>query len=338
MCNLQKLENICLYQDTNSEKNKEPGIYHSYMICLATTLKYIAGEIDPVQLMGASGFAFRIFVNEIMCPSAMSMFSFKDVLPSAMEQAGFHCIYFQRMWDESQQEAEKREQAHQAIVKGIERGRPAIVWDIFEAEWGLITGYDNKKQAYSALSYKGDEVSLPFEKLGQNGINILSVAIPDKPNHRSPEEVVFNSLTAAVTHAEGKEWIDDRPTYQNGLAAFDLWASIFEKWAWLMESGKSKNIGVDIFSFARYYAGHHLSARCYARGYLHKISKEDNLLKQASEHYRRVTYLLKPIWTYFQGKKEPKEQELRAFSQSIKEAGEEERKAIGLIKQHLSTH
>lgn len=82
----EKTVNIKLYTDMNAMNKNESGICHSFMIGLATAVNYISGEIDPVWLMGRSGVAFRIFVNEIMYPSAMSMFSFKDVIAKAVEQ------------------------------------------------------------------------------------------------------------------------------------------------------------------------------------------------------------------------------------------------------------
>jgi hypothetical protein len=66
----------------------------------------------------------------------------------------------------------------------------------------------------------------------------------------------LNSLKAAVVHAEQGEWTD-RPRYQNGLAAYDLWASIYEKSAKIIEAGKGNNIKQDIWNFAAYYANHY---------------------------------------------------------------------------------
>lgn len=330
-----KLDNIKLFIDSSSVRKSEPGIYHSYMICLATTLNYISGKVDPVWLMGSSAFAFRIFVNEILCPSAMSMFSFAEILPEAVEQAGYKCTYLQRMWNETEKEEEKRTEAHQEIVKGIERGVPAIVWDLFDAEWGLIIGYNDEQQSYFILSHEGKEASLPSKNLGLNGIDILSVAIPDKKNLRNRDEIINNSLRLAVSHAEGKEWIDDRPKYQDGIAAFDLWSSIFEKWAWIVDSGKSSKIGLDIISFARYYAGHYYSARCYAREYIKQISDNNEYLKEAASKYEQVANHLKPLWLFFSKRKMPNSSDLKSFAQNVKKARLVEEEGIELIKKYL---
>ena len=331
-----KLDNINLYVDSLSLKNNEPGIYHSYMGCLATSLNFISSELDPVWLMGSSAFAFRIFVNETMCPSAMSMFSFNEILPEAIEQAGYNCIYIERMWNENEKEEAKRIKAHKAIVEGIKVGIPAIVWDVSDAEWGLIVGYDDEKESYFTLSHQGKPLILPYIKLGNNGIDILSVSIPGEPNLRDRDQVIKNTLKAAVAHAEGKEWIDERPTYQNGIKAYDLWASIFEKWSWIVAAGKSDKIGVDIVYLACYYAGHYYSARCYARDFLKKIAQDDKNLKKASFAYDRVADFLKPLWLYFSKRKIPDTKLLKSFAQNIDNAKKFEKEGIEFIKKYLN--
>jgi hypothetical protein len=334
--NKKKLENIKLFTDMNAINNNEPGIYHSYMVCLATALNYIMGDLDPVWLMGSSAFAFRIFINEIMCPSAMSVFSFKEVLPKAIEQAGYNCIYVQRMWDETDKEEIKRKEAHSLILEGLERGVPAIVWDLCETEWGLIIGYNDEQELYYILSHEGKESSLNFNKLGRNGIDILSVAIPGKQSLDNRDERIINSLKIAVSHAEGKEWIDERPKYQNGIAAFDLWASIFEKWAWIVDAGKDNMIKLDTLDFAGYYAGHYYSARCYARDYLKQIAKGNKYLQKASTVYSIVAEYLKPLWLYFSENKKPDSEILKSFAQNIINAKSSEKEGIELIKTYLN--
>ena len=328
------LKNVTWYSDPVAHKNGDPGIYHSFVASLASLLNHVTGELDPVWLMGSSAFAFRIFINEVMCPSAMSVFSWSHILPEAVRQSGYDCIYVSRMWEEARQEEEKREQAHAAIVEAIDRGVPAVVWDIADCEWGLITGYDEEKRTYQTLTCAGKPSSLLFEKLGKNGIDVLSVAIPGEANHRSREEIILNSLKAAVAHAEQKEWMD-RPKYQDGLPAFDLWALLFERWALLLEAGKAPKIPADIPDRSKYYAGHHYSARCYARDYLKTIADGNDSLKKASSSYAQVASCLKPLWDHFSENRKNDVQTLRSFSQNIKEAKLAEEEGIGHIIEYL---
>jgi hypothetical protein len=116
----EKSNDISWYSDENALRRGEPGIQHSFMSSLATALNYISGELDPTRLMGNSVFAFRIWINETICPSAMSIFNWSVVLPEAVQLAGYKVRYISRLWHESEAEAERREEAHQAIIKGLD--------------------------------------------------------------------------------------------------------------------------------------------------------------------------------------------------------------------------
>ena len=125
------------------------------------------------------------------------------------------------------------------------------------------------------------------------------------------------------------------PKYQNGLKAFDLWASAFEKWSWIVANGKSNKIGLDIFFFAQYYSGHYYSARCYARDFLKQIAHKDKNLVKASISYGHVADFLKPLWLYFSETKSPDGNLLKSFAQNIENAKNSEKEGIDLIKKYL---
>lgn len=83
-----KLNDITWYLDDDALIKREPGIRHSFMSSLAATLNYISGKLDPAWLMGTSAFAFRIFINETMCPSAMSIFSWSAFFRKLFNKLG----------------------------------------------------------------------------------------------------------------------------------------------------------------------------------------------------------------------------------------------------------
>jgi hypothetical protein len=330
------IENIKWFTDLSSKERKEPGIVHSYMASLATAINFKTGNFDPAWLMGTSGFAFRIWINEIMCPSAMSIFDFNSILPEAIEQSGYHIQYISRLWDEGDKEEEKRLEAHETIISELENDCPSVVWDVEGAEWGLIIGYDDHDSTYSALSGSGKPVRLPYEKLGRNGIDILSVAIPTEPNKRAREKIITNSLKIAVAHSEQKEWTE-RPKYENGLLAYDMWAQIFDRWVLLVDAGRTKNVGVDLVHFTRYYSSHYASARCYARDYLCNISNGNEHLKKASEAYKNVALHLKKVWLQSPDKLDAEADLLRSLSQNVKDAKASEEEGIAYIKEYLKS-
>jgi hypothetical protein len=306
------------------------------MASLATAINCIAGNLDPVWLMGSSAFAFRIMVNESLCPSAMSIFNWAAVLPQAVENSGYHCTYISRMWDEEDKEVEKRELAHAAIIENLRMRRPAVVWDVHDDEWGVIIGYDGRTRMYHALSNKGKPVTLPIDRLGRNGIDILSVAIPGEPNDRTRDGMILNSLKTAVNHAEEAEWMD-RPQYRDGLPAFDQWSLIYDRAAMIVDAGRDQNIPADVMGYAAYYASHYYSARHYASEYLRMICDGEPDLVAAAECYDRVASSLRFVWDNASSMKELGDAELlRSMSQAITQAGSAEREAIGAIKSFLA--
>jgi len=331
----KRLDDLAWYVDRTANERGELGIRHSYMASLATALNYTTGELDPVWLMGTSAFAFRIFISEVMCPSAMSVFDWSTILPEAVEQYGYGCIYTSRLWNEGDKEEERREAAHTAIVEGIDRGAPAIVWDIAGHEWGLIVGYDENTHTYDALTHQGKSSSLPFEKLGRNGIDILSVAIPRERNGRSRDEVILGSLKAAIAHAEQKEWMD-RPQYQDGLPAYDLWALLYDRWALILAHGKGDRIPPDIPNHAAYYAAHYYSARCYARDYLKSIANGNAALRRAAASYEDVASLLKRVWDHAVALTTPDGTALSRAAENIRSAKTAEQEGISHIREYVS--
>jgi hypothetical protein len=328
------IENIAWYTDADARSRREPGIFHSYLASLATALNHVSADFNPAWMMGASAFAFRTFVNERFCPSAMSVFDWRSVLTEAVEQSGYTCTHICRLWHEEEKAKERKREAHETIVDGIARGRPAIVWDIHGAEWGLIIGYEMKAESYNTLTHAGKQSTLPFSKLGQNGVDILSVVIPGEPNGRSRLEVVRKSLEAAVRHADQKEWID-RPDYQDGLLALDLWAVLHERWAMLVDAGKADRIPTDIPRFASYYAGHYYSARCYARSYLKAIAESDPGLEMAASKYEEAAASLRPVWEFCSAGRSPQGDALRSLAGNIRAARAAEEQGLEHIRKYL---
>lgn len=323
-----------LYCDTAAIDRDEPGLVHSYMKCLATALHAAGNENKPAWWMGASGFAFRIWTNDILCPSAMSMFDFSQILPQVVELNGYQPIYISRLWDEKKFELDRRMQAHKAILASVDRGLPAIVWDLHEAEWGLITGYDDEQDVYFTLTHTGDKSTMPYENLGQNGIDVLAVTIVGEPNDLSREDIIRQSIQIAIDHAGQKEWAD-RPDYQNGLAGYAQWTLAFERWKLLIEGGMVYNVGTPLHEHAAYYAAHNYSSRCYAREYLNLISDHDPDLMNAASLYAQVADQLRPLWKESPDTLNPDPRLLDRFITRLNNAKRLETEAVEALKMYM---
>jgi hypothetical protein len=324
------------YIDQKAVERKEPGKMHSFITALANAVNCIEGDVDPVQVMGRTGFAFRFWAHEIMCPSAMSMFGWSQIIPESLHRVGYEANYFSRLWDEKDQEAEKRETAHQAIIEGINQGIPAIVWDVSDAEWGIIIGYDDSTNMYNAVNYAGSFVNLDYSQLGANGIDVLSVAIPGQKLEMDNDQLLRHSLQSAIDHGRQKEWAD-RPKYENGLAAYTMWAETLQKWAALKQGGDEKKIGLDLKFCSRYYATHLYSARGYAREFLQTFNQPTESLKAAGERYKQVSENLQIVWESFISSEEQRIDQLLNISSLLRQTRGIEEEGIALLEQHLGS-
>lgn len=159
--------------------------------------------------------------------------------------------------------------------------------------------------------------------------------IPGEPNQRTREQAIRNSLSLAIAHAEGREWTE-RPAYQNGLAAYDLWATVFDRWALLVEAGKAHKLTPSLPDHAAYYAQHYYSARCYARNYLHDIANGSDDLLDAFRAYARVAVTLPQVWDAFPRTRHPNEALLRSLASSIRSAKTAEQEGLDHRRRHLS--
>ncbi len=322
------------YRDEAALARGEPGIRHSFVRCLASALDQLDGAIDPTQVMGASAFAFRIWSVGTLCPSAMCQFDFPRLVSAAAHALGRHVTFVSRFCDEREVERERRDQAHAAIVGGLARGFPSIVWDVSDAEWGLLTGYDEREDRYELRASCGRSTALPRAALGRGGTGVLAVATLDERFTIDPSEVAERSLTAAISHADGLEWTD-RPTYRDGLDAYSLWAETLEKVALIVEHGRAGALHARVWDFARCHAEHHAAARCYARDYLAGLAEPGSELDRAAFCYEEVASSLLAVWNLFRCGGAPTPAQLRAASSSVLAARCSEQAGLDAIRRHL---
>ncbi len=302
--------------------NDVPGLLNSFIAGLTHSLRHAGRDADFIWLMGVSGFAFRIIINAQMCLSGPTSFLWKDLLPESIEQAGYSGLHIYDGWDDNIL-SEKRGEARNEIEKALKQNILPVVWEIELAEWGLITGFDDASAEYTGVSIFDNTIKIAYDVFGRNkDIGGLSVSIPGRPNSRSRREIINNSLKMASAHAKQKEWCE-RPSSQDGLPAYDLWASIVER-----------GEGLDI---VWYSAGQYYSARCCAYRYLRQAADGNELLLEAAAAYNEVAELLGAIWEEFLPGKKTNRDKCPQMSEIIRKAGKIEAKAIDLIDAYLES-
>ena len=242
-----------------------------YLFSFAKSLA-CAGKKSPwpeyaEDIVAASGFAFRMWVSPDLCPSATSIWDFESQKPW-VENGGLTCDYVGRYWEQEDIEEERRLEAIKIIKASIDRGIPAVSWDIGVPEWGLITGYDDDRQVLYTLAITMERPEMPYNVLGKRELPILSVLTVTGCTGKSKEDILQDTMKLAVSHLKGEEWCDNA----KGLDAYPALIRIFKE-----------NPDIAASWNAEYFLGTYGALKEYACKYFEKYN-----MPELSRLYRDV--------------------------------------------------
>lgn len=193
------------------------GFLFSFAKSLACAVQSSPYASLAKEVVASSGFAFRMWARPDLCPSAFSIWEFARQ-KEWVENSGLLCAYTDRLWGQDTLEESRRLQAKEQILSSLEKGIPAICWDIGLPEWGLITGYDDSRKLFHTLAVTGEKGELPYERLGKGDIPILNVLTITGFRERSEEEILYGTLKMAAEHLRGEEWSENA----SGLAVYPV--------------------------------------------------------------------------------------------------------------------
>ena len=251
---------------------------HSFPAALYTVLSQTNQKLELFEILGFSGFAFRIDMHKELCPSATSVFDWNSELGFAVKNCACDYQRIERLWDKYIQRDEIREKAVTAIKKSLADNKLPICWDLIIPEWSIIVGYCKETDSFLAIGPNNMKSALKTCDLGQREIEILDLTIINKHNDFS-DDLFRNALEYAVKHGESQFWTD-RPAYEQGLKAWDMWINAINNFS---------NIDSDKKYFAcTYHANNVGSARLGASKFLNKYCKGNELLKKAATNYEAI--------------------------------------------------
>lgn len=232
------------------------GYLFSFAKSLSCAVKHSPWREHAEDIVATSGFAFRMWVSSDLCPSATSMWEFKKQ-PEWAANGGFACSYVERLWGEDAVEEERRETAIGIIRASIERGIPAVAWDIGVPEWGLIVGYDDAARTFATLCVAGAG-EMPYDRLGRREIPILSVLTVSERTDKPQEQILKDTMKLALSHLRGEEWCENAC----GLSAYPALIRHFEG-----------EFNPDISWNMEYFLGTFGELKDYARRYFEKYGQ-----------------------------------------------------------------
>ncbi|NLO09728.1 MAG: hypothetical protein GX129_07620 [Clostridiales bacterium] len=301
------------------------GYLFSFAKSLSTAVKNSPYSEKAEDIIATSGFAFRMWLNTDLCPSATSIWSFDGQKPW-VEKGGLICDYVGRYWGQKDIEKEKRLEAIKIIKASIDRGIPAVSWDIGVPEWGLITGYDDDTQMFSTLAINAEKadptstaynsVLMPYDSLGKRELPLLSVLTITGNSDKTKEDILHDTMKLAVSHLKGEEWCDNT----KGLDVYPALIKIFEEDPNLASSWN-----------AEYFLGTYGALKEYAYKYFEKVEKA-----KLTKVYKAVFHAWIKAFK-IKTNEDTTSPEARARIVSLlKSAYEEEKKAVHIMESHIN--
>lgn len=209
-------------------------------------------QFSLIDVMGLTGHAFRINIDpDHIDVAGPTMFPGGYLFRRNLCNLGF----ISNLSDvEKPYTPEKVEKVLALIQQSIDKGYPAMCFDLFIPEFGLIYGYDDVKQVFHAkdVSQEGTISYTDFvEKRNMLWVSTISESLP-----HSKYEILRMALDMIVDHTRGREWQHIfEGKYMIGLAGYDAWIACLERRG-ADPFGNAYNIAV--VSDAREYAAQFL--------------------------------------------------------------------------------
>src|SRR5690606_23432727 len=117
------------------------------------------------------------------------------------------------------------------IFIALENGIPVIAWGLNNAEFGLITGYNDYRKSWTVIDTSSSNKWLPYNKLGRVHPSMeWFVVIPQKSHTQYCESPIANILTQAVQNIRGTDITDNvSVSATSGTATYQKWIDSFNQ-------------------------------------------------------------------------------------------------------------
>ncbi|MFE5322082.1 RNA polymerase sigma factor [Paenibacillus sp. NPDC056579] len=178
------------------------------------------GHYSLTEVMGLTGQAFRLTVEEeTIDATGPSMYFWESKFRDGLLNLG---LVSEHAGDGGAPPTPFMLNKGIALIRSsIANGKPAIAWDLFAPEFGVVYGYDDEELLLYAEDAQARR-SIPYDRFGRGESGGLFVLAVTGEAETGEWEAVRHALNMAVRHAYG-EWTF--VGYVCGLAAYDAWQS-----------------------------------------------------------------------------------------------------------------
>jgi hypothetical protein len=163
------------------------------------------GEPDwtLTDLMGISGDAFRLNVATGCNWQGISTFDWSYSAYRTLERLGLSGTCFGRPGRKTIS-PEQQVDVLSAIQETVDRGLPAILWNLEINKFGFVYGYNDEERTIIYRGYEQQVRTFRYEQLGRTGQEppLFVMAIRQRVASPVSEHEILSSI---VDHAKGKE-------------------------------------------------------------------------------------------------------------------------------------
>jgi hypothetical protein len=255
--------------DTMAATETDARLQGSWMTFVGATMGVLsaAGLLDPrldmSTLMGLSGRAFHLTLNDTCWPGCPTMYDWPREHAAAFERVGVFAEVFHTLPESPAYDA-ARQRAVTHIKASLDRGVAVVLWGVDVPEFGVVYGYDDADGVFLtdgvARLNGGSSTPLLYENVGRSSdVPELHYVVPLERVPWDPAAAHRAALSDYVARTEARPPLV--PPYPSGLRAYDNWITA-------LESGTFIPFGL------RYNTAVLADAKRHAATYLERLAEE----------------------------------------------------------------
>jgi hypothetical protein len=197
----------------------------THLGCIEGCLNFLKKKVSTGWLYGGTGHAFIINIARDLCPSGITAWK-PSMLFELAPNLGYKVegVFSLKDHPSFQKEQEK---AWAYAKECIDKEIPCYGWELEEAEYYVINGYNDVGYFYSGPSHDEGTGPRPWGDVGTSQIGVLEIYSVHLTESVSPVKAIRESIERVLYHASNPPDIIF-PNYKSGLAGYDLWIAAIE--------------------------------------------------------------------------------------------------------------
>lgn len=209
------------------------GMSNSFLACIAMMEQKIGAKTEYRDLVGLSGYGFRVQVTKGLYPSAPDACSGKNTGLSILKTLGYssNSLFLLNKESKFTQADPQKIPALRTVVKNsIDAGYPVIAIDMIDMpKWGLIIGYQNDCAQYWCRTFydetKGPEIAQkePWEVYAITGYRAVDLQSSYRKSLKTALEMYKTKKYKGNFVGDAVFESQQNDGYYSGLAAYRYW-------------------------------------------------------------------------------------------------------------------